>query len=426
MREVAMVASDTQQRAQDHLRDLAHQLEVHHGELTDRLFQEMSTKVTELPDDPLLLDLLRASVASNLENVVHFLRGHLVEDELSLPKAAEEYARRLAQRDTPPGALLRAYRLGQMAVLVWAREVTAELLSDRALALAATEVFTDATFLYIDAVSERVMGAYQDERDQWLTNRSTVKREAVTALLSGTTDLDAAEHALGHRLRQRHLGVLLWRPGGSLSTAGLSALERHLTTVGHVLKADGAPLFVPQDGAVGWGWLPLGHREPDDLPTRLAQLRQPDDVALAFGTPAEGPEGFRITHEEAQEAHRVALLDDRRAGISHYADPSVRAAALLAVDLPRTRRMVRRTLRGLAVDTDAAARLRETLLVFLQERDSYVSAAERLHLHKNTVRYRVERAVQLRGRTLDDDRLDLELALHACARLGTHVLSPAE
>ena len=50
------------------------------------------------------------------------------------------------------------------------------------------------------------------------------------------------------------------------------------------------------------------------------------------------------------------------------------------------------TLAGLAADDEHHARLRETLLVFLQTRGSYKTTAQRLMLHKNTVQYRVRKA----------------------------------
>jgi sugar diacid utilization regulator len=59
----------------------------------------------------------------------------------------------------------------------------------------------------------------------------------------------------------------------------------------------------------------------------------------------------------------------------------------------------------------ATARLRETLRVFVHCGSSYKLAAEQLTLHFNTVRYRVTRAVTRRGRAIEADRLDVEVAL---------------
>jgi DNA-binding PucR family transcriptional regulator len=62
--------------------------------------------------------------------------------------------------------------------------------------------------------------------------------------------------------------------------------------------------------------------------------------------------------------------------------------------------------------------LRETVLAWLAEGGNARRAAERLHAHKNTVLYRLQRAQQLIGRPLDEGRGDLELALNALRWLG--------
>ena len=81
-----------------------------------------------------------------------------------------------------------------------------------------------------------------------------------------------------------------------------------------------------------------------------------------------------------------------------------------------------RVLGPLSCDTDSDARLRETLRVFLRSGGSYKSAADLLHLHTNSVKYRVQRAIERRGRPIGDDRLDMELALLICEWFGRAVL----
>jgi DNA-binding PucR family transcriptional regulator len=83
------------------------------------------------------------------------------------------------------------------------------------------------------------------------------------------------------------------------------------------------------------------------------------------------------------------------------------------------------TLADLAADDEQHARLRETLLVFLQSGDSYQTTAERLILPKNTVQYRIRQAEESLGRPVGDDRGDVELALRASHWLGSSVLRPA-
>ena len=76
------------------------------------------------------------------------------------------------------------------------------------------------------------------------------------------------------------------------------------------------------------------------------------------------------------------------------------------------------TLGSLADDDDHQAGLRDTLRVFLQENGSFKATAERLILHKNSVQYRVRKAEEALGHPLDDNRLQVELALLAANGLA--------
>lgn len=59
-----------------------------------------------------------------------------------------------------------------------------------------------------------------------------------------------------------------------------------------------------------------------------------------------------------------------------------------------------------------------------ERQPAYTATAELLFLHRNTAQYRVRRAEEVRGRPLEDGRLELELALLACHWLGRAVLQP--
>jgi DNA-binding PucR family transcriptional regulator len=62
------------------------------------------------------------------------------------------------------------------------------------------------------------------------------------------------------------------------------------------------------------------------------------------------------------------------------------------------------------------------LQVFLRHGGSYTAAADELTVHFNTVKYRVGRALERRGRPLGDDRLDVEMALLLCQWYAAAVL----
>jgi PucR C-terminal helix-turn-helix domain len=70
-------------------------------------------------------------------------------------------------------------------------------------------------------------------------------------------------------------------------------------------------------------------------------------------------------------------------------------------------------LRGLR--PEAAARLADTLLAWLESADNAETAARRLHVHPQTVRYRLRQLTELFGDLLDDpdDRFRLQVALRA-------------
>ena len=390
--------------------------------LTRELYSLLSAAITELQGDHVILEMLRASIESNLETIAQVVRYDLPTTEIKAPPAAVEYARRLAQRGISATALLRAYRLGQENALAWSLDRIVEEEADPMVAYTAGQAFTAITFRYIDAVSEQVLVVYEAERERWLANRNTVRAAVLADLIDGTVpDAAAAEASLGYRLRQQHVGVVLWQSNDE-STSELRDLERLLARLGRALGGTGQVLFAAQDRATAWGWIPLDRDavlagDPD-----LGDL-DVEGVRVALGVPGWGAAGFRQSHLDARRAQDVAVLAaDRAPTVTAFHHPEVRAAAMLAADLDGTRRLVLDALGPLAEDSEGTDRLRETLRVFLSTRNSFTATAQLIHLHKNTVKYRVDRAVEVRGRGVDDDRLDLELALIACRWLGAAAL----
>ena len=108
--------------------------------------------------------------------------------------------------------------------------------------------------------------------------------------------------------------------------------------------------------------------------------------------------------------------------MTSFADVAPLALMSSSIELLRT--WVIETLGSLAADGHHNVRLRDTLWVFLQEKGSFQAIAERLTLHKNTVQYRVRKAEEALGRPIDDQRVQVELALLAAEWLGATVLRP--
>jgi DNA-binding PucR family transcriptional regulator len=179
---------------------------------------------------------------------------------------------------------------------------------------------------------------------------------------------------------------------------------------------------LPQDESCAWAWLPLGARDTVAVPAPPSGATRPGSgIRFAFGAPGVGVAGFRRTHRQALGAQAVALAAGP-AGRRLTSFTEVAPLALMASSVELLRPWVLETLGSLADDDDQHARLRDTLRVFLQEDGSYKATAERLILHKNSVRYRVRKAGEALGHPLDEDRLQVELALLATQWLGATVL----
>ncbi|WP_320668760.1 PucR family transcriptional regulator [Patulibacter defluvii] len=390
-------------------------------ELSDELLARLLDAIPELRGDEAVRELLatsvRASIATGIDVLAHDIDVGAVES----PAAASEYARRLAQRGVPVEALLRAYRIGHQRFLEWCLAAAAAQGGSAADAVAALDRITRVTFRFIDRVSEQLLAVYADERERWLRSASAARAALVRQLLGDAPgDPDQAEARLGYRLRGWHVAVTAWLDPATPTAEALPRLDR----LGAALAGwpGGTPLTVLGDERSLWAWLPVSG-ERAVTADELAAVVDPaaHGASLAIGLPAEGPEGFAVSHRQALRAQAVGAAAEPAVGtITPFADASL--LAFLTGDVPAARGWIAQMLGGLVGPEEPAARLRETVRVFLGTNGSYTETAARLHLHKNTVLYRVRKAEELRGRPLDEDRIGLEVALLACDRLGAAVL----
>src|SRR5271169_335245 len=393
------------------------------AEMSADIYGLIVQEIPQLRSDKRLLALLESSVAENVATMLHILQHGIDLEKVRAPAAAEEYARRLAQRGVPVAALLRAYRIGSARFEDWCLRELGRRSDDAAVISAAGLRIARILAAYIDQVSEEVVSAYESEKENWLRNQSVARAARVRALLKGEqVDVSSSEAILGYRLRQHHLGVVIWITEASAGADALGLLERATAEMAAEGHCDGRPMFVPQDEFCAWAWMPLGARRDIDLPTTSSTGG--DRIRFAFGEPASGVAGFCRTHQQALSAQAVALA----AGPSDQIVTSfgqVAPLALMAGSIELLQAWVIETLGALADDDDHNARLRGTLRVFLEENGSYKSTAERLLLHKNTVQYRVRKAEESLRRPVAQDRLRVELALLAAQWLGPAVLQPA-
>ena len=129
------------------------------------------------------------------------------------------------------------------------------------------------------------------------------------------------------------------------------------------------------------------------------------------------PETFKTLRQE----YRTALQKfTSSAGV--ISEPLVVAKSNIST--AQAQAVAAQTNYALAANTDSDERLRETLRGFLRNSSSFKSSADELHLHVNSVKYRVQRAIERRGRPIEEDRIDVEVALLLCHWFGAGVLAP--
>lgn len=393
-------------------------------EVTGRIQQLLVTEIAELGGDPQLTQLLRETVSGNVDTFFAAIRHGIPVTQVEPPTAALEYARRLSQREISADALVRAYRLGHRAALeAVLNEIRAADLDPR-LSLDVFERMAATSFEYIDWISQRVIATYQEERERWLENRNSLRTARVREILAGgNVDVDAMTTAIRYSLRRIHLAVVVWC-AESDDGAEPAALEPSFRSVAESVGAQDNSLFIAVDRVTGWGWMSLSQEAAVKAPMRLRELAgDTSGPCIAAGNPLPGIDGFRRSHQQAQDARRVAITagaGSRRVTLA--SDPGLSVAALLGNDLDAASAWIGDILGPLASPTESDERLRETLLVYMRTGSSYTTAAEELHLHFNSVKYRVQRAIERRGKPIADDRSDVEVALLLSHWFGAAVL----
>jgi DNA-binding PucR family transcriptional regulator len=391
------------------------------------LFQELLVGETpEIAADGELRQVLFDSVQGNLEAFFATVRSGISIDRVDPPTAALEHARRLAQREVSANALVRAYRLGHQALVDMVLDEIRATDMDTQHGLDVFQQIASTSFRYIDRISQLVLTAYQNERDRWLANQNRLRALRVREVLEGSElDIDETTNIIRYPLHRTHLSLIVWCDE-SEDGDELVVMERFAAELAKSLGADERPLFIAADRVTGWAWIPLPADAASNTTSRIRDFAnaRADAPWIAAGDPLTGVDGFRRSHRQALVARTVVLASGSRpSAVTAASDPGLVVAANFCADLEQARAWVGDVLGPLASATDSDERMRETLREFLRTGSSFKATADELHLHVNSVKYRVQRALERRGRPMADDRLDVEVALLLCHWFDTAVLN---
>jgi purine catabolism regulator len=146
----------------------------------------------------------------------------------------------------------------------------------------------------------------------------------------------------------------------------------------------------------------------------LAAQVRPLVASVGLAGPHTGPDGLRTAQREAE---RALALGGRLFGpghLTHFGDLGLYRLLFRLHDTPEAAEFYHEALGRLeAYDRQHGADLLPTLEAYFAAGASPKETAARLHLHRNTVLYRLQRIAEISGHRLDDPQtcLSLQLAL---------------
>ncbi|MEV0973323.1 PucR family transcriptional regulator [Microtetraspora glauca] len=391
--------------------------------LADELVAELLVRFRDdLVRDRQETAALEASVADNLHTMFRMLTTGVPSASLTVPPSALAWPRRLAHDRVSSHSLQRIYYVGHQ--LIWQRWVFPRLVAAdltaaelaRAAELAQAELFE-----YLDRAAQQVLIEYENELAAQGLGMPRAREETVLALLAGRIPTDRQLAELGYPLSATHQALIVWRDSRVRPT--VAAL--HPTNVTERLcQASGRRYLIMDRGPnETWAWMESPSAAVAQRPSGPGVgLDEIGDVHVAIGQPASGIAGFRDSHEDAGRV-QVTVAQARRRGpsITHYAE--IALVTLLTADRKAAADYVRRQLGELAADSPDMRRLRRTIKVFLDSGSGHARTAEELGIHRNTVRYRIQRAEQLLGRPVQDIGPELYNALLITEWLGQRGIS---
>jgi carbohydrate diacid regulator len=268
-------------------------------------------------------------------------------------------------------------------------------------------------------------------REASLITSRLVREKAITDLLQditrhdptivATAEVAAAASGLGFDLRLTRVALVV-----DLEHVPAERVSAVLRTV-HEIFHDAQDVV----GAIGRSHIAVLHRlrataSTDDV---LAVARRAADALadahgphqrVGLGGTAAGVVGLRDSYADALAAARLASRDgDRTARVAHIAD--FRVHQLLAtLGVGARARFADAVLGELPGRPDWDV-LRETLLTWAEHGFHLVRTAQALHVHRNTLVYRLQKIENILGRALRDHRHAIAVYL-ACL---THERDPA-
>jgi hypothetical protein len=347
----------------------------------------ITQKIPTLADEVNAVVAIRRATTSTVWRALKLVAG-LGESEVSLVSAeVEGIARDFARRGMELDDLLRTIRVGY-AVLAADFLDAATLLLPPAESSAELRRISVLLFEVLDDFTADAAAAFIKEQSAWAAGISAARFDLVTRILAAE-DLDTvhAEEVLGYSLEGPHVALIAWStPNSARDLRGV--VESTLRERG----AASASLVLPVGLQTVWAWgavLPGRSRPRNTLPSF-------DDAFVVVGEVGSGIHGFRQSHGEAKAVERLIRLRPAQIPCS-VAYEHVALEVLLLSDPEAAKRFASHVLGPLAQDEPRMTELRSTLRRYLEMDHSLAKVASVEHISKNTVTYRINKALDLCG-----------------------------
>jgi hypothetical protein len=364
-------------------------------------------------DDPELRAIARASAIANIVLFLEALQHGADFSTIQPPPAALAYPRLVAGRGVALEAITRSYFLAQDYFFSRSLAPTiGRLVEDPSRLVDVMAAASSAMHAYLNRVLSIVTEEYVSARDRFVRGDLAARGGLTEEILwSEQVDVDRASARLGYALSATHISWILWLSDIAESEHAGPTAETLSTAVGAALGSRSI-LVVPRGQLVAWGWAAVNvKRDPLDSTALLRTLTpQSKSAHLAFGEAAAGVEGFRVSHRQALRV-QSAVLAARRSAPSVTRFNDVALVTLMLENADAARAFVKGELGTLADSSDANRRLRLTLRVFLASHASPAQTSRTLGMHRNSVRYRLERCEELLGSPVADRPLERHAAL---------------
>nr|WP_042188943.1 helix-turn-helix domain-containing protein [Kibdelosporangium sp. MJ126-NF4]CEL18555.1 putative transcriptional regulator [Kibdelosporangium sp. MJ126-NF4]CTQ98039.1 putative transcriptional regulator [Kibdelosporangium sp. MJ126-NF4] len=332
--------------------------------------------------DAELIATISLATEENLRVFAESLRDQAVPPTDVLVGPITASAARRAGEGMPLDAVMAAYSLGMLEV--W-REMVAQAASDD---LADVLAFTELVLGYLQRAMTAVAASYLEERRRIESDEQQRRHTLISALLRGEP-FDAPAGRAGFALPSRFL-VLRVRlaahkdeaqPGMAAAMAAQRKVYRASQLLGpsalSLLDTTGGVVLVPAD-------------EPVDGTALAEALSEATGVETTTAGVVAEPSGVADAARQAQDVLELAEVLGRGPGFHQLAD------LLLEYQLTRPS-PARAELSALLAPLDAHPDVLSTLALYLRLGLNRRKTASQLHVHPNTVDYRLRRAVTLTG-----------------------------